>query len=573
MEAQTTHSSGNDKDWIYTIIESIVRICHENTKLQQKLGLVTDNGLGTLADKEFIRKTIESVLLISQKNMELQDGLDLATRDKDSAIQGSSLLVKDMEQQKTNAELLLEQVQRENKSLAEKMAEMSNQVSRLEVSNKIFQSDKVPWKVYRVLGDHSNGKFVIGLLQHLIKSHKPSDIIHPNALLCVKLNSKPNTGNWIKVGDRTIRLSQIPSGIVVDGVICVIGPKCIINPWILIEEISQLKEAGVKNVSERLIVSGDCPVVTLQHLKEDIQSAHAKGRPDFLKSDGSIACKADDIGCRSCFSSLLTITNWETRKVNALKETYASLFTEDFNKLMGITKPIVDLSRGYVNALRTWIKTAKDTGCPFRGKQTMPLTIVCEDGNGKQALWKQDGQMDIFAELFMQFVDMGSILDTLIYTNFARYQNILVVRAYGAYDGPYREMTAGNHMLNYVSDETKQWRAAVAKAELEFYPADRICTYKYLFLQGVERCIKQCTLQKGDLVVIVDRMEILERLSKTHKKALTHTVVTDTTFQTVGEMERDLVQKFVGYGVLAENIHFSKSDVPDPSFFASDPNF
>lgn len=78
-----------------------------------------------------------------------------------------------------------------------------------------------------------------------------------------------NAGHTIYVDNKKIVLHLIPSGIVREKTINVLGSGMVIDPIALIEEIKMLEDAGVKNVKSRIIISDKAHIIHPYHKLED----------------------------------------------------------------------------------------------------------------------------------------------------------------------------------------------------------------------------------------------------------------------------------------------------------------
>src|ERR1700681_922254 len=89
-------------------------------------------------------------------------------------------------------------------------------------------------------GDEGKGKLV--------------DLLADRFDYVVRYQGGNNAGHTILIGDRKFVLRLIPSGILHPGKIAVIGNGLVVDPIALLEEVDQLKDAGV-DVAKQLRVS------------------------------------------------------------------------------------------------------------------------------------------------------------------------------------------------------------------------------------------------------------------------------------------------------------------------------
>ena len=476
----------------------------------------------------------------------------------------------EIEKEYTSRENLLEIEKNELKAQVEKlMAEKAEELS-----------NRIPWKVYRVLGDHSDGKIVISLLRHLkkncpsVNSYREQSFFHdrstisPSALICVKLNTKGNTGNWVRVGEKLIRLSQIPSGIVVPGILCIIGPKCVINLWILMKEIDELVKAGVSNVAERLIISDSCLIVTPKHLKQDMQQAYTEDKTSHLEVDGSKFCQFDsDTEARLRAISLFGMSHDHRAFLSwHLRKEYEKEFTEDFMKSIQITPskdPIVPMDYAFWSEVadRKW--SIENFRHFFEAFKKTPLTVVCEDSQGRYFGFRREiTEHRLYCE-YSKCIDYGAIMDTFPDINFDLLQNVLVIRAYEVYDGKLQFEHDFSQSL-VCRDPVYE---IIRKAEQETYPADRPPQIHHLMLGHIANCIVQCTIGKNQPIILFDRIEVLEKAAHKHSDISYYLSPNHANFENTDQIKEVLIQKMIGFGVPPQNIKFSTSHLPDPSIF------
>lgn len=99
-------------------------------------------------------------------------------------------------------------------------------------------------------GDEGKGKIV--------------DILSENYQIVARYQGGANAGHTVEIGDKKYVLHLIPSGILRDGVICVIGNGVVIDPNALLEEISFLEKTGI-NIEGRLFISQNAHLIMPYH--------------------------------------------------------------------------------------------------------------------------------------------------------------------------------------------------------------------------------------------------------------------------------------------------------------------
>ena len=104
-------------------------------------------------------------------------------------------------------------------------------------------------------GDEGKGKII--------------DFLTESADVVARFNGGNNAGHTLKVDDKTKILHLIPSGILHNGNITIIGNGVVVEPRVLLEEIENLKSNGVKVTPDNLIVSENAHIILEKHIKED----------------------------------------------------------------------------------------------------------------------------------------------------------------------------------------------------------------------------------------------------------------------------------------------------------------
>ncbi len=104
-------------------------------------------------------------------------------------------------------------------------------------------------------GDEGKGKIV--------------DYLSENADVIVRFQGGHNAGHTLVINGKTYKLSILPSGIVRQDKISVIGNGVVIDPWALLNEIEAIKKTGIKISSENLKISNSAPLILPIHSQID----------------------------------------------------------------------------------------------------------------------------------------------------------------------------------------------------------------------------------------------------------------------------------------------------------------
>ena len=111
-------------------------------------------------------------------------------------------------------------------------------------------------------GDEGKGKVV--------------DLLTENAAAVVRFQGGHNAGHTLVIGGQKTVLHLIPSGILREGVDCLIGNGVVLSPAALLTEIDDLERRGV-DVMARLRISEACPLILPYHVALDQAREKARG--------------------------------------------------------------------------------------------------------------------------------------------------------------------------------------------------------------------------------------------------------------------------------------------------------
>ncbi len=123
-------------------------------------------------------------------------------------------------------------------------------------------------------GDEGKGKIV--------------DLLAPDMDVVARFQGGPNAGHTLVIGDQKTVLNHIPSGILHDDTLCLIGNGTVVDPFRLVEEMDMLLAADIP-VADRLKISERCQLILPYHRTLDAAREAAKG-------DGKIGTTGKGIG-------------------------------------------------------------------------------------------------------------------------------------------------------------------------------------------------------------------------------------------------------------------------------------
>jgi adenylosuccinate synthase len=111
-------------------------------------------------------------------------------------------------------------------------------------------------------GDEGKGKIV--------------DLLTPNFSIVARYQGGHNAGHTVYANGRKFVLRLLPSGILHEGITCVIGNGVVVDPQALFAEIDELAGAGIA-VGDRLVISDKAHLILPYHRELDLLSEARRG--------------------------------------------------------------------------------------------------------------------------------------------------------------------------------------------------------------------------------------------------------------------------------------------------------
>ncbi|KGJ21809.1 adenylosuccinate synthase [Paracoccus sanguinis] len=112
-------------------------------------------------------------------------------------------------------------------------------------------------------GDEGKGKIV--------------DWLSERADVIARFQGGHNAGHTLVIGNQVFKLSLLPSGIVRQGKLAVIGNGVVLDPWALFSEIDKLSAQGVQISTENLVIAENTPLILPLHQDLDRLREEAAG--------------------------------------------------------------------------------------------------------------------------------------------------------------------------------------------------------------------------------------------------------------------------------------------------------
>lgn len=214
---------------------------------------------------------------------------------------------------------------------------------------------------------------------------KMTDYLAEEANVVVRFQGGNNAGHTVVVGDKEYKLRLIPSGILYEDKLNVIGNGVVVDPKALFEEIEYLEGVGVKISPEKLIVSDRAQLIMPYHKVLDKLKEKARGKNDIGTTGRGIGpCYTDKFercGIRVCDLLHEDVFIEKLRENVEMKNAYitkvlggeALNFDEILDEYLGFAKKL----RPFVQdtSVKVYDAIKADKTVLFEGAQGMLLDI------------------------------------------------------------------------------------------------------------------------------------------------------------------------------------------------------
>ena len=214
---------------------------------------------------------------------------------------------------------------------------------------------------------------------------KMTDYLAEEADVVVRFQGGNNAGHTVEVGDKQYKLHLIPSGILYDDKVNVIGNGVVVDPQALFEEISYLEGLGAKITPEKLIKSDRAHLIMPYHKVLDKLKEKARGKNDIGTTGKGIGpCYTDKFercGIRVC--DLLHEEVFEEKLRENVKMKNDMITKVLGGEALDVEKILADYKE-YAKKLRPFVKDTSvevfdaiksDKNVLFEGAQGMLLDI------------------------------------------------------------------------------------------------------------------------------------------------------------------------------------------------------
>jgi adenylosuccinate synthase len=183
---------------------------------------------------------------------------------------------------------------------------------------------------------------------------KATDLLGGSVDYVVRYQGGNNAGHTVVVGDQTYALHLLPAGILSPGCIPVIGNGVVIDPSVLLSELSGLNDRGVD--TSKLLISGNAHLITPYHTEVDKVTERFLGKRRIGTTGRGIgpayADKINRVGIRvqDLFDESIL-----TQKVEAALDFKNQVLAKLYNRRAIAVEQVVEELLGYSDQLRGFV--------------------------------------------------------------------------------------------------------------------------------------------------------------------------------------------------------------------------
>ena len=207
---------------------------------------------------------------------------------------------------------------------------------------------------------------------------KATDLLGGSVDYVVRYQGGNNAGHTVVVGDQKYALHLLPSGILSPGCIPVIGNGVVVDPAVLLSELSGLNARGVD--TSRLLISGNAHLITPYHQTIDKVTERFLGNRKIGTTGRGIgpayADKINRVGIRvqDLFDESIL-----QQKVEAALQDKNQILVKIFNRRAITTEQVVEEYLGYAEQIKGFVA---DTTLVLNNALDEGKVVLMEGGQG-----------------------------------------------------------------------------------------------------------------------------------------------------------------------------------------------
>ncbi|MFJ1651949.1 adenylosuccinate synthase [Streptomyces sp. NPDC088337] len=183
---------------------------------------------------------------------------------------------------------------------------------------------------------------------------KATDLLGGSVDYVVRYQGGNNAGHTVVVGDQKYALHLLPSGILSPGCTPVIGNGVVVDPSVLLSELSGLNERGVD--TSKLLISGNAHVITPYNVTVDKVTERFLGKrkigttgrgigPTYADKINRVGIRVQDLYDESIL----------TQKVEAALDAKNQILTKLYNRRAIAVDQVVEELLGYADQIKPYV--------------------------------------------------------------------------------------------------------------------------------------------------------------------------------------------------------------------------
>jgi len=183
---------------------------------------------------------------------------------------------------------------------------------------------------------------------------KVTDLLGDRVKYVVRYQGGNNAGHTVVVGDQKYALHLLPSGILSPGCTPVIGNGVVVDPSVLLSELSGLNERGVD--TSKLLISGNAHIITSYNVTVDKVTERFLGKrkigttgrgigPTYADKINRVGIRVQDLYDESIL----------TQKVEAALDVKNQLLTKLYNRRAIAVDQVVEELLGYAEQIKPYV--------------------------------------------------------------------------------------------------------------------------------------------------------------------------------------------------------------------------
>ncbi|MGB7340622.1 MAG: adenylosuccinate synthase [Phototrophicaceae bacterium] len=214
-------------------------------------------------------------------------------------------------------------------------------------------------------GDEGKGRFV--------------DYFSADSEMVARYAGGDNAGHTVAVKGEVFKMHLIPSGILHDGVVAIMGNGMVINPISLLREMNRLREQGISISPENLVISSRAHIITPAHIEADRGKEAERGEDKIGTTLRGIGpAYLDKIGRRGLRMGLmLDVEDFAESMEIALNRYNNEVASSGFQPV-----DVKDSIQAYIDAANELQPYIKETTVYLHERLKAGDRIVCEGAQG-----------------------------------------------------------------------------------------------------------------------------------------------------------------------------------------------